>query len=546
MKKSSKLVYVWLSLGLVVCLCGLTFLGYSLFFKDKTLKMENFENAPKTEVLKWVTKNGLENSIKYVYEYSDTVEEGNVISQSIKADDKVDGEFTVTISKGSVITLNISDYKTKDEFDKFISQYPNIKVSYEVGDSANSNSELLKFSKDKVDVKNDELLVFLAKNDGTADNKDKKEEKDEKDSGNTATIPGNLLGMEETKFIKTINDLGFKNLKKSETKYYSFTSKKDTVYSYDDGKIDLGKTINYAISLGDYPTAFNAKEYDGQTLDAVNKLVKKYNDLNAHITLKTTNLETTDSKLVGKLANSKCTKDGTKSIITANVYVAPSTTINVDNYAGKAEDVMLKALKDKGITKFNKGTAKYSVQPVNTIAYNDTGSKTKNDTINYYLSLGSYENNGYSTGDFVDKTLDEAKNKVNYYNNLGANITLNTSFEETEDESKNNIVYGSTISTYNSDKHTLTLSVYKMVAKYDLPSESFIKDNYSKSSYDATVSALTELFNGKFTNVQYIGVENALDVGQIVDVKVNGSTTYTQGSFRYDTPIIIEICQTAR
>ena len=206
---------------------------------------------------------------------------------------------------------------------------------------------------------------------------------------------------------------------------------------------------------------------------------------------------------------------------------------------------MLKALKDKGITKFNKGTAKYSVQPVNTIAYNDTGSKTKNDTINYYLSLGSYENNGYSTGDFVDKTLDEAKNKVNYYNNLGANITLNTSFEETEDESKNNIVYGSTISTYNSDKHTLTLSVYKMVAKYDIPSKAVFKTvTYCKGSYDETVAALKGFFEGKFTNVQYIGVEDVLNVGQIVDVSVNGDSSYLQGSYRYDTPIVIKICKT--
>ena len=68
MKNSGKFTYLWLSLGLVACLSGLTFLGYGLFFKDKTIKMENFENATKTDVLKWVTKNKLEDSIKYVYE----------------------------------------------------------------------------------------------------------------------------------------------------------------------------------------------------------------------------------------------------------------------------------------------------------------------------------------------------------------------------------------------------------------------------------------------------------------------------------------------
>ena len=64
--KNSKKTYVLLIVGLCVCVVGMIFLGYNLFFTKNTLKMVDFVNAPKSEVLKWVTKNNLENNIKYV------------------------------------------------------------------------------------------------------------------------------------------------------------------------------------------------------------------------------------------------------------------------------------------------------------------------------------------------------------------------------------------------------------------------------------------------------------------------------------------------
>lgn len=534
--KKGIITYIVLSITLVACIGGMAFLGYGLFF-DNGVSMSNFDSASKEDVLKWAAKNKVTDLIKYEYEYSDTVDKDVVISQSIEPNEKIEGEFTITISKGSIIDLDINDYKTKTEFETFISKYPKVSVTYETDDQENENSELTRFSKNSIDIKNDELTVFLAKiNDKTDNSKDKDKEKDTDTS--KVLIPNNLLGMEEDKFIKKLNDLGFKNLKKDTEKYYSFTSKKDTIYSYDDGKFSTDKTINYAISLGDYVSAYDEKEYNGKKLEDAKKVADKYNKLNAHITFNTVEKETNDTNLVGKVSNCKCLKSNNNSVITCELGIKEVKTETVSSFVGQQESKMISDLKALGFKNFNKTASKYSTQYGNgVIMSNRTGNFKITETIDYTVSLGQYVPN---INEYNGKTLAQANNIVNNYRNQGANITLSTNEVETN-EYTNGTLYGCDSQDSNTK---ITCNIAKNYSRYILGSEGFIKEK-SGTSYDATIANLNSYFNGKFTNVNYIPVTKAEAVGTITNVKVNGNDSYT-GNIEYDSSVLIEIeiCQT--
>lgn len=538
--KKSISTYVVLSVVLVGCVAGMIFLGISLFF-DKTVKADDFKNMTKEQVASWAQKNKVNDFITYTYVYSDSIDEGLVISQSIDPNTSIESEFNVTVSKGSIIGLNVNDYKTKKEFEDFISQYPNVRVLYEKDSVHSATSELIKFSKNEIDIKNDSIIVFLSaeEEEDVKPTENKDDNKDEK-TGEKATIPGNLLGMEEDKFLAKLKELGFKNFKKNETKYYSFTSKKDTIYSYDDGNFDVGKTINYAISLGDYVTAFDAKEYNGKSLTKANELVKKYNELNAHITLNTKNVETKDTKLIDTLSDCKCEKNGTKSIITCNLYTKQIEEKNVPSYTGKTESEMLSALKELGFNNFKKTSSKYSTYASGIVIKNDSGMIKTTETINYVLSLGSYSPN---LSEYEGKTLSEAKNVAAKYNNQGANVQIANPKNVDTNDKPNNTLFNCS-SNNGSGSIIITCNLAINYSKYDLPTASYIIQNYSTSAYDTTVAKLNEFFNGKFTNVTYKKVENALSPGQIINVIVNGNSSYNGGQYDSTTPIVIEICNT--
>ena len=540
--KSGIGIYVFLSVTLVACITGTVILGLNIF-TEKPVKMQNLESYSKEEVFEWASKNKVSDLITYTYEYSSDVEEGMVISQSIEPDGEVNDNFTVCISKGSIIKLNINDFKTKKEFEDFISKYPNVIVAYEEDEVTNDISELTKFSKDSVDIKADSLTVFVSKNaeDTNGDEKENEDNKEDDKNSNKVLIPADLLGMEEDKFIKKLNDLGFKNLKKDTQKYYSFKSKKDTIFSYDDGKFDTKREIKYAISLGDYVSAFNATEYNTKALADAKKTVEKYNDLNAHITLKTNDKEVSDDKLIGKLSNCNCVKNGTNSIITCDLGNKAGASKNVVSYAGKTENEMLTALKELGFTKFNKNGSKYSQQPVNCIAFNDTGNKKITDTINYTMSLGTYIPN---LSEYEGKSLAGAKTLADSYNSKGANVEI-ANPQEKEYENLPNGTLTNCKSSDVSGKKRITCDLVVNIPKYEFPSKQMLKSYCSFSeTYNGTVDILNGLFNGKFTNWRIEPVSDAIGVGQILDVKVAGQNNYSAGLYKANTEIVIYVVQT--
>ena len=523
--------YGVLLISITFCVVGLIVLGFSIFKSNKVL-MKDFKGSNKSEIVAWVSKNKLEDYISYSYEYSLDIQDGEVISQSLKPNSVVDKEFTITISKGSIASLNTTDYPDKDSFDSFIKNYKNVNVTYEEVQNELAKGKIIVFSKETIDLKKDDVKVSISLGkDNEQKEENNKEEKEEED--NKVLIPDNMLGMEEDKFIKTLNDLGFKNLKKDSQKYYSFKSKKDTIFSYDDGNFLTSRTINYAISFGDYISSFNKSEYENKSLTDANNVVDKYNKLNAHIVLKTSNVKTSDDKLVGLLSSCSAKQDGSNSLITCSLYVKEDKTVNVsESYIGRSESEFLDYLKSLGLSKTVKDDSRYSNYPLNKLCKYDSGNKKLTDTIHYTLSLGTYTCNA---NDFEGKTVDAVNSFINPLNKKGANISFTYTNEPNDSKTKNTLYD----CVANSNKVTCKLANNK--DKYQFPNKSTLTQFYQGSSFDETKSLLESNYKSYFPNLKCVAVKSEITAGNIVDAKVNGNSDYKAGYYDFDTVIEITI-----
>lgn len=528
MKNKSFIKTYGLLIGLiVVCIAGLAVLGLSLF-SSKSVTMKDLVSLDKEEVVKWVSDNNLINNVEYKYEISLDVEKDKVISQNIDAGSSINEKVIIVISKGSIADVDNTIYKDKDSFEAFIKDYKDVTVTYEEKESDLEKGKIIEFSKQTIDLKKDEVNLIVS----SGSNTEEKKEEEIKD-GDKVLIPDNMLGMEENKFIKTLNDLGFKNLKKDSQKYYSFKSKKDTIFSYDDGLFLTSRTINYAISLGDYVSAFNKSDYEGKSLDDANSIVEKYNKLNAHVVLKTNSTQTEDSNKVGTLTSCSAKQDGSNSLVTCTLYTKKDKTVFIsDDYLGKSESVFLDYLKGLKFTNFSKDSSRYSSYPKDTLCKYDSGNKLITDKIHYTLSLGSYV---FNASDYDGNSVDGANALVKKENDKGANIKFTYSKVPNDSVAKNTL-YGCIF-----DKNTITCKLANNKDKYTLPSKSILLQNYNGGSVDETKNNFAKL-KSNFPNLHFTTTTSDKGVGVVVDVKVNGNSSFAGGEYDYDIDIEVIIC----
>jgi len=236
--------------------------------EDITIEMPNLVGMSLADLKKWGTASMI--SIKYNYEYSDKVEKGLVMSQSVAAGTKLKGgsQIQVTISVGKGVEIADLTNKTKDEAKKYCEDnYLKIAYKEEASDKIEKGKVISTDPKAGTIVKYDSVLTVVIS------------------TGNdTVEVPDNLLGTKEADFVKKMNDLGLK-VAKEEVTYFSTTLAKGTVYSYNSGKVSKGSTIKYALSEGsfyDYLDSTGCKDYNGLTQNNANRLMDKHNARNAH------------------------------------------------------------------------------------------------------------------------------------------------------------------------------------------------------------------------------------------------------------------------
>lgn len=370
-------------------------------------------------------------------------------------------------------------------------------------------------------------------------------------SDNTAKIvelPTNLLGKSENEFLAKCKEIGLTNIVKDDKGYYSTLNKAGTIGYYDpDGKINSDQKVVYRLSLG--PFVFKAENFNGKAKNDLDSYVKELNDLNAKVTIATTEVESTKEN--GKAFDCTSTKEGNITKISCkiskNVTNNETSTKAVlpTNLLGKSESEFLEVCKTLGFTNVVKDEVGYysTINKAGTIAYYDPdGTLEKTAKITYRLSLGSYV---FDEKMFNGKTKAEADTIVNNLNNQNAHVSMKTtntvsdtysegtlfSCSASKDGLNTNINCSIAVSKTEEEKKSTILNADKLISYY------------STTSFEDTSNKIKKYFaDGGFTNVSVSGVSSTKSVGQIISISVGGNPSYSQGEYKVSTPIVIEIC----
>ena len=264
------------------------------------------------------------------------------------------------------------------------------------------------------------------------------------DNSAKALIPTNnqYLGKDPQTYIDACKKLGFTNFKKLDTTYFSTTLKKDTLYSYDDGELSLGKTLEYALSAGPY--SFNANDFNGLTKDEASKKASDLKARNARINGDLITISftkgTSSSVGTGKVFdcnanknNISCKVNGESSGGTATGKTAtiPGTYLKLTEAEFKAK---LDALGFKNLSKMEPSYFSETIGEGRIWEYDD-GTFDLGKTINYRLSAGKYS---FNASEFNGISKEDATNKANSYKNRNADQgKLSISFTNGDANSSN-------------------------------------------------------------------------------------------------------------
>lgn len=152
-------------------------------------------------------------------------------------------------------------------------------------------------------------------------------------SSSKATLPTNLLGKTESDFLAKCKELGFTNVVKDESGYYSTVNAKNTIAYYDpDGELDKATKITYKLSLGAYE--FSSSNFNGKTKEEATSYVSGLNNINAHITLNVSEAQTSSYE-EGKLFDCSASKQGVETVVSCKKAIKQqeekkATVLNAD------------------------------------------------------------------------------------------------------------------------------------------------------------------------------------------------------------------------
>ena len=243
------------------------------------------------------------------------------------------------------------------------------------------------------------------------------------DNSAKALIPTNnqYLGKDPQTYIDACKKLGFTNFKKLDTTYFSTTLKKDTLYSYDDGELSLGKTLEYALSAGPY--SFNVNDFNGLTKDEASKKASDLKARNARINGDLITISfakgTSSSVGTGKVFDCTANKNNISCKVNGESSSTGKTATIPGTYLKLTEADFLSKLKALGFNNVSKLEPSKFSETINEgcIWEYEDGTFDTSKTITYRLSAGKYS---FNASEFNGISKEDAVNKANAYKNRNA------------------------------------------------------------------------------------------------------------------------------
>lgn len=234
-------------------------------------------------------------SIRVNYVFSNTHEEGKIISQSVSANETVKGGSTITlqVSNGKGVTIDDLAGMTFKEADKWsddVGVY--IKPIYVYHDTIKENIVIKTDPKPgSIVAKGDVIDLYVSKG---------------VDPQNITVEVEDRVGSSEKEFLDYISSLELKASKS--TSYYSDTIQSGSVMSHTTGKIKMSQIVEYNLSLGKYN--LNVADFEGRTKAQANQVINSANALKANVKLEIS--ETVNSDNYAKDVLFNCKIDGNK------------------------------------------------------------------------------------------------------------------------------------------------------------------------------------------------------------------------------------------
>ncbi|MBR2676957.1 MAG: PASTA domain-containing protein [Solobacterium sp.] len=208
------------------------------------------------------------------------------------------------------------------------------------------------------------------------------------------------------------------------------------------GTMRMGDIMKVYISVGPIPVAdYTGLSYQNNFMGWLNSINDQYyQSANLNVTVSTqATSDVADGVIISQQPNSGYLDPGSTINLVIAQHVDPQPTptpepgglkVNVPSMTGSSESDFLGALQGYGMAAGNR-TEQYSkVIAQGYILYNDTGSFDPGSSINYVVSLGQFK---VIPQYWAGKNYTDLVSYIDSANRMGANVSLDTSYENTND-----------------------------------------------------------------------------------------------------------------
>ncbi|GEM_PF-5981886 len=405
-------------------------LSYMLFFyEEPEIHAIDFSYLNEDEVKEWFLDTKVDD-YSIVYEYSDDIEEGYVISQSKKSGEVING-IEVVISKGKKISEEIElptiDGKlTRNDLEAFFSEHKFTDVTYEYTASEEEKDIVIKMNvSGKVHI-DDLIMVTLSA--GKSNDNIKVTVPDFSDY----TI-GSIQAWAKSNAINLTIDYNVSDsVEKGKVMSQSVLSGKE---------ISAGSSLKIVISDG---KGITVPDFTKMSKTEIEKWAKD-NSVESLSFVE----EYSNTVEKGSVISSK-PKQGVviSSDYPVKVTVSKGAKIEVKTgYEGKSVSELEKYLKSLNETyKAADSNQRYysDTYAKDTVYAYETGVKEDNATIKYSLSLGKFTINADELNGLTSAKANEI---INGYKDKKANISIKLNSTETNDSSKIGVTFGCQLSS---------------------------------------------------------------------------------------------------
>lgn len=533
MEERNRTTNILLIILLVAVLGVIGFFGYKLISEKNKIYMPELTNKSRQEAELWC--NSLEGNYacSFTEDYSDSVEKGLIIYQSISANQELSTDVSFLVSLGKKISIQVPDVSsiTLESFEKWANDNSLFNIAY-----INQNDEnvpagkIISISPNVIYDLNSTITVFVSNG------------KTQDDNNGIIVNPGAYKNIGEADFRKKAEALGLKPEHASSKDANSNTVEVGNIVWHGSGSYVKGETIRYGLCLGkETSIVVEPGTYIGMTLEDFTAAVKKLGEKGLIPKHKPERDAYSDTIAEGSLVwNGNGTYvDGEE--ISYGLSLGKETTIIVENYSGKTEEAFLEYLKLNKLTVGTR-TEEYSDSyGIGTIISNDNGEIKISTKINYVVSIGKNNDIVIKSGQFVGKTEGEFIDAVK-------KLGLKPVHKESRDDYSEEVALGLIVWNGNGlYKQNEEISYGLSLGKPPVEMLSIRSaDEYSMfvvtGDCDGTIKALKAGPFAKFSNVTYKTASSRQGVGQILSITVDGLANYEPGYYLPNTPIVITIC----